>query len=239
MTTNRESLLDKMRALMAKTTANGCTEAEELAALAKVRALRDAHKVTDEELALAKDEAAILRDAPPDPNDPHNVRWRLAAGIEKFCDCKVWAENRTRYRHLKFVGAPADVDWAAWLLDHLTDFVMDKLVEHLCTSLNPERGKDLKGFIVGCTERIEERLIALSKPPADQTDNSRALVVIKSAAITAKLSELGIKSFRSCGGGCSGFDSGAYEAGREAGNGASFGRPVSGAAGVLRLGEGK
>jgi len=234
---NRHSLLDKIRALLAKTVENGCTEAEMLAALAMARAMRDAHKVTDEELALAKDEAAVLRDAPPDPNDPHNVRWHLTAGIERFCDCKIWAENRTRYRHLKFVGAASDVEWATWLIDHLTDFVMAKLVEHLCTSLNPQRGKDIKGFIVGCTERIEERLVELSQPSADQTDNSRALVLIKSAAIEAKLTELCIGGFRTCGGGCSGFDSGAYEAGRDAGNGASFGRPISGAAGVLRLGR--
>jgi hypothetical protein len=234
---NRESLLDKIRALLAKTTTNGCTEAEMLAALAMARAMRDAHKVTGDELALAKDEAAILRDAPPDPSDPHNIRWRLAAGIERFCDCKIWAENRTRYRHLKFVGAPADVEWAAWLIDHLTDFVMQQLVEHLCTSLNPERGKDIKGFIVGCTERIEERLVELSQPPAEQTDNGRALVLIRSAAIAEKLAELGIGGFRACGGGCSGFDTGAYEAGRDAGNGASFGRPVSGTASALRLGR--
>jgi hypothetical protein len=223
--------------LMAKTTAHGCTEAEELAALAKVRAMRDAYKVTDEELVLAKDEAAIVRDAPPDPSDPHNIRWRLSASIARFCDCKIWAENRTRYRHLKIVGAAADVEWATWLTDHLTDFVMTKLVEHLCTSLNPERGKDIKGFIVGCTERIDERLIELSQPPADQNNNGRALVLIKSAAITEKLAELGIKGFRSCGGGCSGFDSGGYEAGRDAGNGASLGRPVTGAAGMPRLGR--
>jgi hypothetical protein len=233
---NRESLLDKIRALLAKTVANGCTEAEMMAALAMARAMRDAHKVTDEELALAKDEVAVLCDAPPDPNDPHNVRWRLAAGIERFCDCKIWAEHRTRYRHLKFVGATADIEWATWLINHLTDFVMQTLVEHLCTSLNPERGKDIKGFVLGCTERIEERLVELSQPPAEQTDNSRALVLIKSAAIATKLAELGLK-FRACGGSCSGFDSGAYEAGRDAGNSASFGRPVSGTAGVLRLGR--
>jgi hypothetical protein len=52
MTMNRESLLDKIRALLSKTVANGCTEAEMMAALAMARAMRDAHKVTDEELAL-------------------------------------------------------------------------------------------------------------------------------------------------------------------------------------------
>jgi len=79
MSVNREALFDKIRALLAKTVENGCTEHEMLASLAKARAMRDAYAITDDELQLAKDEAAVLRDAPPDPNDPHNIRWKLAA----------------------------------------------------------------------------------------------------------------------------------------------------------------
>jgi hypothetical protein len=62
---NRESLLDKIRALLAKTTANGCTESEMLAALAKARAMRDAYAITDDELQLARDEAAVLTRTTP------------------------------------------------------------------------------------------------------------------------------------------------------------------------------
>jgi len=39
--TEREKLLDKIRALLSKTTESGCTEGEYLAALAKARALMD------------------------------------------------------------------------------------------------------------------------------------------------------------------------------------------------------
>jgi hypothetical protein len=56
---DRNSLLEKIRALMSKTTENGCTEAEALAALDKARALMDAYEVTDEDLQLSKAEAAV------------------------------------------------------------------------------------------------------------------------------------------------------------------------------------
>jgi hypothetical protein len=49
MSTIRENLLDKMRALLTKTRENCCTETEELPALAKVRAMRDAYCVTDDD----------------------------------------------------------------------------------------------------------------------------------------------------------------------------------------------
>ena len=61
---DRNSLLDKIRALMSKTAENGCTEHEALAALDKARALMDAYEITDTELQLTKAEFAILRSEP-------------------------------------------------------------------------------------------------------------------------------------------------------------------------------
>jgi hypothetical protein len=90
--TKRESIIEKIKALLAKTVENGCTEAEMIAALARAQALQDAYVVTAEELQLAKDEAAVLGDSMPDPNDPHNIRWHLSWVVEKFC---VWRSAPT------------------------------------------------------------------------------------------------------------------------------------------------
>jgi hypothetical protein len=230
---SREPPIDKIKALLAKTIENGCTEAEMLAALAKARALRDAYAVTDEELQLAKDEAVVLRKEKADPNDPHKIKWQLASAVAEFCDCTIW---RNLDGGFSFCGTTSDVQWASWLLDHLTDFVSSELVLHLMTSLAPssERARIIKGFIIGCTDRISERISELCKPPAGQTDNSRALMAIKSGAIADKMKELGIK-LRNSSRRCSSFDDGALKAGRKAGDQASFGRPVSGAMGLLRL----
>jgi hypothetical protein len=132
-----------------------------------------------------------------------------------------------------------DTECAAWLLDHLTDFVAGELVLHLMTSLAPksERRDVIKGFVIGATEQISSRLMELSKPPADQGSNGRALVAIKSAAIADKMKACGI-TLRSASASCSSYDAGAYGAGQKAGNNASFGRPVSGAAGTARIGRG-
>jgi hypothetical protein len=210
----RENVLDKIRALLSKTVTNGCTEAEMLAALTKARAMRDAHGVTDEELQLAKDDAAILHEEPADEQDPHGIKRRLGHALSTYCDVKVFRQPYVS--GLKFIGAR----------------------DQLIVSLAPpnERRQIIKGFVLGITGRISERMLELAKPPADQTANARALVVVKGKAIADKLAELGI-TLRSGSSRCSGFDDGAYEAGREAGDGASFGRPVSGAAGVLRIGE--
>jgi hypothetical protein len=74
---NRNSIIDKIKALLAKTTENGATEAEMLSALDKASAMRDAHEITDEELQITKDEAALLHAEQPDLKDPHSIKWRL------------------------------------------------------------------------------------------------------------------------------------------------------------------
>ena len=55
MTTNRDDLIEKVRALLSKTVDNGCTEAEALAALDKAHALMDAYEVTGADLQLTKE----------------------------------------------------------------------------------------------------------------------------------------------------------------------------------------
>lgn len=193
MTQNREDLLEKIRALLSKTTEKGCTEPEMLAAIAKARAMRDAYEVSDEELALAKDEAANLHEEPHDPGDPHGVRFRLGHGVGAFTNCMIWRARSDEGGGFKYVGARADVEWAVWLADHLTEFVIGELIEHLALSLAPrkERRNIIKGFVQGCCARITTELT--KKPDAPPAGNSKAPVVTKTAAVNAKLKEIGVK----------------------------------------------
>jgi len=237
MTAQRESLLDKIRALLAKTVENGCTESEALAALAKARAMMDAYAVGGDELSLTKEEKAILRREPPDSKDPYRIKQYLATSVAKFCECTVW---RDRGGILVFCGLRADAQFATWLLDTLAAFVQNEIVSHLMGSVaeGQHRRRVIASFALGCTERISRRLDELCEQSASSaTSNAKALVVAKGAAVSAKLDELGItlcerRSSASIG------DASSYEAGRAAGNRASFGRPVSGRNATLRLGQG-
>jgi hypothetical protein len=236
MTDNRENMLDKIRALLSKTTENGCSEQEELAALAKARALMDAYEVTEEDLQLAKDEAAILRNEPPGTRDPHGIKSGMVTAVGKFTDCRAWLQRRDKGGGLVFCGLPADARFATWLLDHLTSFVQAELANHLMgnVAIGMTRRRAINGFVIGVTSRISERLIKLCKPAAAATANSRALVVTKHQVIKAKLDELGIRlcSRRSP---LRQHDSSSLDAGLSAGDRGSFGRPVSGRAGALRI----
>src|ERR1700730_10007387 len=163
MDDDRKELLAKIRALLSKTTENGCTEAEELSALAKARALMDAHVVTEAELQLTKEETAILREEPPGTEDPHGIKFALSYGVEKFTDCIIWRNRKSKGGGLVACGLPSDAQFATWLLDHLTRFVKAELVNYLMGNVatGMTRRRAISGFVIGITDRINERLVEL------------------------------------------------------------------------------
>src|SRR5215831_17287070 len=187
---DRNSIIEKIKALLAKTTANGATEAEMLSALDKASAWMDAYDITDEELQLTKNEAAVLHADPPDLKDPHKIKWRLTYAVSQFCGVQIF-----RSRHetgLRCIGMPSDVQFAMWLLDNLADFVFNALYEHLigCCAPTSERRLITRSFVEACCDRISERLMELVKRSKKaRTSNGRELVVVKDAAIRTFMKE--------------------------------------------------
>jgi len=227
MTLNRESLLSKVRALLSKTTQSGCTEAEALAALTKAQAMIDAYEVTDDELALTKEEKAILRSM--ETRDPLFIRRQIMFAIQKFTNTRAWYESISRGHYNRTLcGLPADVDFAEWLIESLTQFVQSELAAFLMGFAGTGRDRQIitRSFVMGCIGRIGDRLAELTKPRPAQSSNSRALVVTKQAAISDCMAANDIK-LRTCCGPAPAGDVASYEAGMAAGERASFGRPVS------------
>jgi hypothetical protein len=237
VTIEREGVLTKIRALLAKTMEAGCTEAEAMAALGKAQAMKDAYAVTEAELNLTKEEKAILRSEPPGTKDPHRIKWFLSGAVANFCSCESWRKRRIKGGGLVFCGLPSDAQFATWLLDTLTNFVQAELVNHLMEAepSNEDRREAIRSFVLGCTDRIAARLDELrERSEAAATSNGRELVVIKNEAVQTKLQDLGIH-LRSAGSCCGAGDDASYRAGNAAGNRATFGRPVSGRNATLRL----
>jgi len=236
---DRNSIIEKIKAMLAKTRENGCTEEEEFTALAKARAWIDTHEITGGELQLSREEKAILHDeSEADARDTHGIKWQLCQGVERYCNVRIYRDRSKA--GLTFIGFKSDIDFATWLLDHLSDFVHDALFEFLLDCLAPEgkeRKEEIRGFVMGCCERIETRLIQMcDRSKTARTTNGNELVVIKDQAIKELMKAEGI-SLQYCGGSRAGFSDGARRAGQSAGDRASFGKPVSGAGATLRLGK--
>lgn len=241
MTNHRESLLRKIRALLAKTTENGCTEAEMLSAMSMAQAMMDAHEVSQDEINETKKENAI-KETMKDMRDPHHIRAYMTVKISEFTNTKCWRnEYKSQKWRYNFVGLSSDVEFAIWLTEHLTMFVQKELKNYIWinsyTSLEASsKRRVINGFVLGCTAKINTRLgelIAQGKVKANQ--NANALIVVKSELIERKMQELGLSLLqphqRS-----SSFEPDGYKAGQAAGDKANFGRPV-GSGSVLRIGS--
>jgi hypothetical protein len=159
-------------------------------------------------------------------------------GVQAFTNTKSWYQTISRGHYDRtFCGLPADVDFAEWLIEALTQFVQGELANFLmtCGEFGIQRRVASRSFVMGCTSRIGDRLKELATPAPTKSSNSRALVVTKQAAIDDCMKCNGIK-LRSAGYSAGAGDDDAYSAGRAAGDRASFGRPVSGGT-ALRLGK--
>lgn len=187
MNESRKKMLDRVRAIMAKTMDNGCTESEAMAALAKASELMAAYDISESELGnTVEHESATIHKR--DREDMYQIFRRLAVPVGKFTHCKVW--NGMGYG-LGICGLESDVIFANWLLETLQRFVLREVRKHQAE----RRSQGLKcprivavSFVVGCVERIAQRLRELT--PIEPT--GQGLVVSRNALIQEAMKAAGL-----------------------------------------------
>lgn len=229
-TPDRDSIAARIRALQAKSTANGATEAEALAAAAKARELLDKYQLDMSEVEIRAEGTEVVVTSLDDTMQSLCVR------VSQLCDCKVWGETRTK--SLKFFGLSSDVQFATWLCKTLSQFVAGQCLSYALDSL--DMSPDVAdSFRLGIIERINARLIAeaqLRKGSQDSTQG-RGLIVVKNALVTEEWAKLNLNlTYRAAPKQYS-RNAEARDAGRSAGDKASFGRPLSTGAKTLALGR--
>ena len=111
MNTSRKKMLERVKAILAKTMDNGCTEGEAMAALAKARELMAAYDIDEKELQDVSEKAEIHK---TDASDPYDIKRGLSVNVGKFTNCKAF---RDRENVINFAGKPSDIVFATWLLE--------------------------------------------------------------------------------------------------------------------------
>jgi len=239
----RQTIAARVRALLAKTTEAGATEAEAMAAANKARELMDKYQLDLGAIGMEA-EGCTTGYAEANPYKNFHIRWRLAHAVKEFCDCKAWAATSFKPYKLAFFGLRSDVEFAEWLIASLEDHVRRSAAEFMLS--NPPlsryskkpRWQAEKDFMWGCLTRISERLkeATNARKAQMQGGTGTSLIVVKGALVDAEYAKLGHKLR---GGGNEKVHLGnasAYDAGKAAGDRASFGRPVNGGSGVLAIG---
>lgn len=222
----------KIKALLAKTTENGCTEAEALAAMSKARKLMDEFHIDEGTVGMAAEGTVKVHIPCGSYKRGLGIRWRIAGGIADYTDTKVWTENGKR-GDLVFFGLPSDVDFAVWLVQSLDQFVQNAVSSYHAFDWEEERS-----FIMGCCNRLAHRMHdeADARKASQQAEHgSKALVVVKGALVEQAFKDDGTK-LKAAHVRTRARDAEAAWAGRRAADKASFGRPVNqGGSPVLKL----
>lgn len=215
----RKAVLARIRALMARTVANGCTEAEAKAAAEKVDALMGIYEIDLTETTVGEQEIVMFEIK----LDHHPVR-HAAMKIAAFTDCKVWAANGM----ITFLGLEIDTEISEYLV-LLFQRAIDREAgqytvfnEDLALAGPKQAAEMVHSFSVGMASRLGDRLTMMkNKRDFTQKTTGFDLVAAKKPLIDEAFASLGI-SLEPGGGGGSIRHHGAYNAGRAAADGVAI-----------------
>lgn len=232
-----ERIKKRIRALMTKTTENGATEAEAMAAAEKARAMMDYYQIDVTAAQIEREEV--------DLQTSHIFEKRLdrmiyiGNALGHYTDCRVW----THKNRVNFMGVGADAEMALYLFEMLVKTrdrelkAWRKTLDYKTEIANGHNGNALRTvFTDAFVNRVCERLKAAKDAEKTEAANhSRALVPVKNAIVERELKRrIGGLTTRSAAA-SKGTSRAAARAGAAAGSRAGFNGPISGNRSTPRL----
>ena len=241
----------RIRALAARTVDRGCSEAEALAAAAKVGELLEVYGLSMSEVEL-REEACVQRVVIFDDPRRQAMSWLFPA-LLRFTGCRGWTVGRADY---VIFGLEPDVQMAEWLMQVIAGALAWEEARYRAgpdyprQPARPGRARvtaqaALRSFRIGFADRISARLEELgahrrATESAAQAEAARAgsagtaLVLLKERKIEEGFRSLGVR-LRTVTRSTVVRDRGAYGRGREAGGRVGLDRPVGAGATAPRL----
>ncbi len=198
---NRDKLILKIKALIAKTEDAGCTEAESMLAAAKAGELMKEYEVERSELDIQEDKYGKLKKTFRKSADTRRldpVAWLSMMSVARFTDTRTWCYKRSG--EVVFFGAYADTQIASFLLEMICNIARKEVAAYLASDDRPRgvHGNTLKAsWIRGYAGRVSRRLDEMKKEQdADRQQIEQkagtALMVIKDQLVEQKFQSLGL-----------------------------------------------
>jgi hypothetical protein len=225
----------RIRALAAKTVDRGCSEAEAMAAAAKVGELLAVYGLTMSEVEL-REEVCLQRRLPVLGPVRQAMRW-IFPSLLRLCECRGWTDGRQDF---VLFGLEPDVQMAEYLMAVIaraleTEEARYRAGEEYAARRQPAQAV-LRSFRYGFADRVGKRLDAMAREREktearhQATSTGTALVLVKQDIIQEKFRGLGV-TLRTVYSTATVRDRGAYSRGAEAGGRVGLRRPVEGGAG--------
>ncbi|PVM90688.1 DUF7168 domain-containing protein [Caulobacter endophyticus] len=187
----RDRIAALCRALAAKTVANGCTEAEALAAAEKLAVLLAEHNMELDEAEMRA--TPIDRFTGSVGSEVGERLPRIATAIGQLTGATSWRSLAGVYPvQINFFGLEHEVQVARYLLE-----ICARALRDACERQNRDlallrpiiRRARMQAYLDGMADRLAERIRAM-KPPAP---TGTGLVVLRNQLVDAALAEAGIQ----------------------------------------------
>ncbi|NBC34180.1 MAG: DUF2786 domain-containing protein [Alphaproteobacteria bacterium] len=192
------AVLERIRALQAKTVEQGCTEAEAMAAAEKVSELLQRYELSLDAVSL-RNQRCRGRSFATGRKQSSPLDDCLPA-IAAFCDCRAWVQERPDgLKDHVFFGLPADLAAAECLYALVSETFETELWRFKGSATyrglpRTRKAGATRSFQLGLGYGIADKLDALRAARAEhvQSTAGRSLVPVKTAAIEADLDALGM-----------------------------------------------
>lgn len=185
-----DKLLARIEALRAKTVVRGCTEAEALAAAAKVAELLDRHDLSLSDLERKAERCRELAIRPA-----RKQRQAMAAcvgAIAEYCDCRLWEQRDSEGTSWVFFGLEPSLEMARCVTDMVAAALNGAWARHRTTSRFIRHADDEKGaFLMGAAAAIADRLLEMKAERATPA-RGRDLIALRHAVVDAEFDRLGL-----------------------------------------------
>lgn len=187
----RDKIAAKIRALLAKTVENGCTEEEALSAARLAAALLEKHNMTMDETQLR--ENPIKREAVEIYDVVMERMWKVAKAISELTGARYWTSPTGVFpMTISFFGFEHEVQVSHYLFEICKRATADgaKRVERQNLLLvKRKRHQATVAFVDGMCDRLADRIRAMVPPVATGT----GLVVVRNDLIDKALDDEGVK----------------------------------------------
>lgn len=203
---NRRAAMGRIRALLAKTVQNGCTEEEAMAASQKAGELMDKYGVESSEVDIRAERCDTRSHSSRAGKKGDRERSTqssevslVAVAIGRYCGCRVWRSGP----EIKYFGLPHEAEIAAYMTDAIETAMRTSF---RAWRKGPERpqnvnGRALRGaFMVAMARRLSERLDEMTQSrnaATPKTTDGKSLVLIRNAVVEEQFKEMGLKLSKS------------------------------------------
>lgn len=186
----RDSIVAKIKALLAKTVENGATEQEALAAAAKAAELMARHDLDMDDLGLL-DVEVVRESRDLDPDVARHFP-KVSAAIADLCEVRRWTVAGDLEE--EFLGLSHDVEVAVYLARICERAMVNALRKQAaCWALfRPNKRSRMRdSFVEGMADRLADRISDIAWHRRNRTTGT-ALVPVKDAKIDEAMDRMGI-----------------------------------------------